>query len=386
MSERKDVTSEILPHTEAKHKILRNYLHAWFPILSSSSQRVLYIDGFAGPGEYYKRSPNGSVETVDGSPIIALKAARDHLHSDKWQRTELVFLFIEKDNQCIANLERKVSEIKHTLPRNFRIEPDPLTPFTFEGALNKVLFEIEAQNKPLAPSFVFIDPFGLTGFPLDLLKRLAQQPKSEVLINFNYQAIARWFLPNPQKHGLMDELYGSDIWRQALEIPDPHRKEECLRKTYQEVLQGLGWQGVRPFRMENKQNGTQYYLFFATSHGQGMLAMKRVMWRLSPIGNFQYSDLTDPQQPRLFKKKDYDPDFSKDLANQLYQNHCGQTISKELLLQGDLAWHPICIDRHLTQALKILEKKAKISDVRLPDGKNRRNRTYPEGCTITFAP
>ncbi|MFZ7121222.1 MAG: three-Cys-motif partner protein TcmP, partial [Eubacteriaceae bacterium] len=42
----------IEPHTEAKHAILRKYLDAWLPIITRWNGKVLYIDGFAGPGEY----------------------------------------------------------------------------------------------------------------------------------------------------------------------------------------------------------------------------------------------------------------------------------------------------------------------------------------------
>lgn len=52
-------------HTRAKHVILRKYLQAWFPIMHSLKQkRLVYIDGFAGPGKY----EGGE----DGSPLVAL--------------------------------------------------------------------------------------------------------------------------------------------------------------------------------------------------------------------------------------------------------------------------------------------------------------------------
>lgn len=38
------------PHTRGKHLVLKHYLDAWFPILGSWSGRILFIDGFAGPG------------------------------------------------------------------------------------------------------------------------------------------------------------------------------------------------------------------------------------------------------------------------------------------------------------------------------------------------
>ncbi|MGB9800713.1 MAG: hypothetical protein ACPLUL_11530 [Thermanaerothrix sp.] len=42
-------------HTKAKHEILRRYLGAWFGILGSKIPRVVYIDGFCGPGGHSER-------------------------------------------------------------------------------------------------------------------------------------------------------------------------------------------------------------------------------------------------------------------------------------------------------------------------------------------
>lgn len=78
MSDKLGTTWDIEPHTEAKHEILRYYLGAWFPILGRRQHRLLYVDGFAGPGEY----KGGK----DGSPIIALKVVQDHLLKAKLVR------------------------------------------------------------------------------------------------------------------------------------------------------------------------------------------------------------------------------------------------------------------------------------------------------------
>ena len=55
------------PHTEAKHTILKRYLEAWFPIQTRFNDKVMIIDGFAGPGEY----ESGEL----GSPLIAINIA-----------------------------------------------------------------------------------------------------------------------------------------------------------------------------------------------------------------------------------------------------------------------------------------------------------------------
>ena len=70
MSEKLTASSwDLVPHTAAKLNILSEYLKAWFPIVGQSQRfdRVICIDGFAGPGRYKQGE--------DGSPIIALKAA-----------------------------------------------------------------------------------------------------------------------------------------------------------------------------------------------------------------------------------------------------------------------------------------------------------------------
>jgi three-Cys-motif partner protein len=59
---------QLEPHTRAKHEILKRYLQAWMVILSQGRfPEILYIDGFAGPGEYIGREA--------GSPTIALDTA-----------------------------------------------------------------------------------------------------------------------------------------------------------------------------------------------------------------------------------------------------------------------------------------------------------------------
>jgi three-Cys-motif partner protein len=271
MSNGDEIVWELEPHTQAKHEILSYYLKAWFPILATTQHRLLYVDGFAGPGEY-KRGE-------DGSPIIALKVAKDHILQRKLTRAgmELVFFFIEQDERRLKNLENKISELH--LPINFRVES---VCASFEDAFGAALSEIEEHNKKLAPSFVFVDPFGPTGFPLKLISRLAKQERSEILVNFNYQAINQWFLSDPLKHSRLDELFGSNIWRQALTLPTSYQKEEYLMKAYQTVLESLGWRG-RSFRMKNKHNQTQYYLFFATRNWLGMLQMKQAMWNAAPL-------------------------------------------------------------------------------------------------------
>ena len=92
----------IQPHTEAKHDILKHHLGAWFPILASASNRLQYIDGFAGPGEY----EGGEV----GSPILALQVVSNHVAIDNFVKAgkRIDFLFVEKEPQFVDPLRHRV--------------------------------------------------------------------------------------------------------------------------------------------------------------------------------------------------------------------------------------------------------------------------------------
>ena len=57
---------------------------------------------------------------------------------------------------------------------------------------------------------------------------------------------------------------------------------------------------------------------------------------------FHYSDLTNPQQERLFDEV-FDEEYSRDLAEHLFQRYRGQGVEKQHLLHDCVAWHPVCI-------------------------------------------
>ncbi len=93
------------PHTAAKHELLGKYLDAWFAIFGQSGQgRVLYLDGFAGPGSY----KGGE----DGSPMLAARRLLNHSAFDRLAGTEYVFAFNEGDSARHAQLCEAVQKLK----------------------------------------------------------------------------------------------------------------------------------------------------------------------------------------------------------------------------------------------------------------------------------
>ncbi len=146
------------PHTAKKHEILRRYFEAWLPIMARWNDRVVYIDGFAGPGTY--------THGEDGSPVIVLKAARDHNYRFG---TELVCLFVEDDLERYEHLNRVLTQIEPPLPANVKFQ-------TIHGKFNEhlpqVFDERQEMKEQVAPTLAFIDPFGFMHTPFSTVAKI----------------------------------------------------------------------------------------------------------------------------------------------------------------------------------------------------------------------
>ncbi len=156
---------ELEPHTEAKHEIMRRYLGGWFAVLGSWHGRVVFIDGFAGPGRYENGEP--------GSPVISLSTLLDHNYRDRLlARCEFVFLFCEPDHRRFPTLEETIEQLKAErggLPDKVRVQAIDQR---FSDAIDAVLDELRKQKAELAPTFAFVDPFGIKGIEMSQIAEL----------------------------------------------------------------------------------------------------------------------------------------------------------------------------------------------------------------------
>jgi three-Cys-motif partner protein len=288
LAEPKQTVWKLDPHTEAKHVLLRKYLNAWLPIITRYNGRVMFCDGFAGPGVY--------ADGQDGSPIIAIKAFLQHSFL-KQMSAEVVYLFIEEKKDRCESLQAVVGKL--ALPANVKVQ---IINKTYEEAFTEVLDQMDAKGTTLAPTFAFIDPFGIKGLPLKMIARLMEHKKCEVFITVMVGFIYR-FISTPEFEPHCDDLFGTDKWRAALTM-EGAAKEQFLRELYQERLldpiDGVAAKYARYFTMKDGKNKTIYDLFFATNHSAGIDAMKDAMWNIDQSGGFAFSDATDPHQETLF--------------------------------------------------------------------------------------
>ena len=262
------------PHTRGKHIVLRKYLDAWLPIMAQSNYRVLFIDGFAGPGEYQDGEP--------GSPLIALDSLREHSARSKMQG-EILFVFIEKDKRRFSYLEQLMAKQDLSPPPTIRYQ---VIPSAFDDTLTAVLNDIEEQNRRLAPSFVMIDPFGVSDTPLNVIERILRNPKSEVYVSFMYEPIRR-FLGSPEFEPHLDSLFGTETWREARDKPNVQEQKQFLQDLYANQLKKAGARYVVHFELYDG-NRHVYSIFFGTKNLDACDLMKQAIWKVDPFGNYQF--------------------------------------------------------------------------------------------------
>lgn len=264
------------PQTAVKHAILNAYLPAYFDILGSLHNRLVYIDGFAGPGSY--STPTG--DTFDGSPAHALRLVAQNA---KW-RSRVYFIFVEQNKQHAQQLERVA---KNICEENPDLEPPVVACGTFADEIGGLLDHIDEHGYRLAPTFLFADPCGIKGASHSVIGRLISRPGCEAFIFFNFDAVRRVLgaIDKPSMLPVLRELFGDDmdiggIADDVASTNDSFRSEQIIINKYQESLSKYGARFTLPFRIEYEhRRATSHYLIHATKHPKGFSVMKHAMWK-----------------------------------------------------------------------------------------------------------
>jgi three-Cys-motif partner protein len=353
-------------HTEGKHLVLKRYLGAWFPIQGAYQAKILFIDGFAGPGEY--------TEGEYGSPLIALQTLIDHTYRDKIA-AEVVYLFIEASRSRAEHLKALIQEKEDNgeIPRNCKVM---VTCHTFEEAMCEILNGIDETGQRLAPAFVMVDPFGVKGMSMTMLARILQYEGTEIYATFHYDAINR-FKGTPDFEPSLDALFGCQEWRQASTILDPEARRVFLYNLYREQLKNAGAKHVVYFELFEERR-LKYAIFFATQHKRGCDKMKEAIWKVAPDGDYTFRGRTGPQLSLNLTSQDLGP-----LKAQLIERFKDQGwVSIETVqdyMCGDET--PYYSGQLKTHTLKPMERDGLIE---VDESTRRRTGTYPSGTRLRF--
>jgi three-Cys-motif partner protein len=351
-------------HTKAKHSILRGYLDAWLPIMSRANRRLVYVDGFAGPGVYAGGEP--------GSPIIALKSFLEHRFREQI-KSEIVYIFIEEDEARVKRLQEEVHKLG-PLPTNIKID---IELGVFEEVFSSGLDKLAEEAKKLAPTFAFIDPFGYSQASMGLSGRFLQFDRCEVLIYVPLPFLAR-FLSKPDQERALTALFGTDEWKTARNLGGEERIR-FLHDLFQAQLKAVcGLDYVRSFQIDTRYNNSGYHLFFGTKHPRGLEKMKDAMWKIDRQEGQRFADSTLQGQIVLFQPE---PDTTP-LCQAMIAEFRDAAFSIEQAEWFALTQTPYLPTHVRKRTLKPLESDGTLEIVRAKTG--RRFGTYPPGTVMRF--
>ena len=351
------------PHTAAKHQILEAYLHAWMPIMSRQAHRVrgtdrdlLFVDGFAGPGCY-----SGG---EDGSPILAIRSVLSH--SQEFP-VPISFLFVEEHPERYRILQQNIDALQDQIRRSPKIGSVTALPGDCECVLNDFLAERKQKQGQIGPALFYLDQFGYSDIPIELLGRIMSQSQCEVLSYLNWDHLQR-FLSDGSKSSSITRAFGDDQWRYALGM-EYHERASFILQNYRNALCSKGrskyvWQ----FAMCDNADKLLYWLFFCTNNLRGLEEMKKAMWRVDPSGGFRFSDRDDPAQLHLFSGYSQEA-LAGDLASEL----AGRTLSIGEIQEYVLSETP---EFRFKNSLKLLETTGRLQPVN--PRPNRRKGTFPD--------
>jgi three-Cys-motif partner protein len=369
-------------HTRAKHQILKAYIDAWLPIMILRNARIVYLDGFAGSGEY----DDGSI----GSPIISLECAANHMLKSKFDQ-EAIFYFIEKDGPrhehlvgFIANrFKGKPNGGYENLPSKFTIVPEH---GEFNTVMEGILEGLEDKKETLAPTFAFVDPFGYSDIKLNILARILKFQKCELFITYMVGFIDRFATEILHQPSIKTALVVSDqeIQRISSISNSAQREIEWLNLLTSGLLAEL--RRVDPsipapyhlyFKVKNRTNNTLYYLVYYTKSISGVKVMKEAMWKVGSEGQYLFSDYDFlPGQTSLVDYSQEKP-WQREAAEYLYNYYKGKSVPVAQL-ENQVILHTPWIWRK--KILQVLEDEKKIEVL----GNRPRAHTYPDDSSIRF--
>ena len=257
--------------TQVKHSILAAYLPAYYHILKRSNPNLIYIDGFAGAGSYVQSE---TADMFDGSPILTLKLIASREDFSKQVST----IFIESDDVLFNQLKDRVDEFCKEHPA---IRKPLYRLGTFSGSLNEILARIKGR---LAPTFLFVDPCGVSGTSFGTIRAVMENEKCEAFIFFNIDGVRR-IAGLSDVSPVLIELMGSEeraktLYERLRTTRDVRQREEIILSEYCKALaEDMGVKYIIPFRVEHEDyRKASHYLIHATKHPLGFSVMKDVMW------------------------------------------------------------------------------------------------------------
>ncbi len=272
---------------KVKHDLIKGYLSGWLPKLGTWAGRVLYVDTHAGRG----RHASGEI----GSPLVALDTLLHHSYRNKLlEKSEVRFFFIEQDPGNLKALNDELDDIGD-LPARVHVNTSKGNAY---DVLSGVVQSLRESGTPMAPAFIFVDPYGFK-VPGNLLGELLNAGRVELFLNVIWRELDMAIRQRRDSgHGLaiaLDVIFAGDEWRRIEGETPNERMNQAVELLGNRI--GARWQTY--IRMTSGGTATRYLLLHLTNHDEGRDLMKECMWKVAPDGGFEVLQHDDFRQPFL---------------------------------------------------------------------------------------
>ncbi len=255
--------------TYVKHFFLEKYIERLSYNIFSFRNKIVYVDGFSGPWK------NSDENLADTSFYIASqqlkKIVTEHI-AHCGRKYEAACLFIEKKANAFAELKAFCDQLTGVKAVPIHAE--------FENAVDEVLNFVSNDF-----SFVFIDPTGWTGFPLDKITPILRL-RGETMINFMFDHVNRFLLDTrPENARSLDSLFGSTDWQDQFyrAVAEHGNREDAIVEVYTARLReaaikkGMPMPFVSSVKIKNPlKERTYFHLVYLTRNWKGIVEFRNV--------------------------------------------------------------------------------------------------------------
>ena len=362
---------EIAEQSEIKSRIVAEYFSVWAKIMSSKARtdRLAYIDLFAGPGRY-----------EDGSKSTPLKVLEFILSQPKLCNM-MVTIFNDANPKFVGSLQSEILKIPS-------IESLKHKPIIHNSQVGNEFAELFGKTN-LVPTFGFVDPWGYKGLSSKLITALVKDWGSDAIFFFNYNRI-NMGITNNKVEDHINSIFGeerADSIRPKLKDLSTDDRELLILNELAQALSDNGIKYVLPFRFVREMgNRTSHYLIFVTKHVLGYSLMKDIMWRHSSshedgVASFSYIPVQDSQLTFLSL-------FNKPLDNlgeDLLKRFSGQILTTQEIYNLHHVNTPFVM-KNYREVLRRLEADRKIIPDRPADKRPKHNNvvTFANNVKVQF--
>lgn len=353
--------------TLVKHEILKKYLERFAHIVGSGWPSITYVDCFSGP---WRNATEDFADTSFSIAIEELKKARQDLAQARGSGFRIRCVFIEKDAGAFQKLKEYSSDIKGVELK--------LIHGSFEDSIGDVLAFIQADSDTFP--FLFIDPTGWTGYPLEMLRPLLRLKEVEVLVNFMTKDIIRfWEKDDEGTEKSFAALYGSTTYRDEIRshlCTCRGIEDACVAAYSAQLAKAGGFSYVASAIVLNPTKArTHFHLIYATRSRKGLevfkAAEKKAMEAMERArGEIRRKNKYGDDQMFIggLSPVDADSEHYTSLREQcLYESKCRiqQMLSKGEAVTYDEAWccalkQPLTWESDLKDWLKEWQKSGAV--------------------------